>query len=124
MGTEANFDENFFLELDLSKPNCQQLLSLFAKCEVRLPNIRRIWIRTVKTEADEDLSKFFSHCFPLQLQLFDFNYYVINLVYWKQYRQGLEMVLPRDTKEVYIYYCKLDTQDLEVGYILTSHPIP
>jgi hypothetical protein len=104
------FDKNFYLNLDCNKKNVYNFMNKVRYSKEVLPDIKRIEIKNCRHE-DLNLKEFLSTCFPHHLELLYFYFNSENLDF---YKEVLQQILPKITREVYLCGCTFSKECFEI----------
>jgi hypothetical protein len=118
---DAAFDDNEtrkmfgVLEVDLRDERSQELIKKINESFELLPNLRMLSLRYVK-EDDEDIRHFLTNAID-NVQSFFFNNHVlpayrIEKIDIGNYMESIINILPKVTKDVYLYYMKINGKQL------------
>ncbi|CAI2364891.1 unnamed protein product [Moneuplotes crassus] len=116
VGEAKTFDCNAKFEIALGNEKHRKLIEAYAQNKVKLPDIKRVYIESIKDIPLESLDQFLTHSIPDQLPLLCLNNDWTKLLVGAKVVDGLKDSLPKITKEIYLRYTEFQPADLEAVF--------
>ncbi|CAI2364565.1 unnamed protein product [Moneuplotes crassus] len=116
VGAAKTFDSNAKLEIALGNEKHRKLIEAYAQNKVKLPDIKRVFIKSIKDIPLESLDQFLKHSIPDQLPLLCLNWSWEELLVGAKVMDGLKDSLLKITKEIFLFYTEFQPLDLEVAF--------
>uniref|UniRef100_A0A7S3KVP6 Uncharacterized protein n=1 Tax=Euplotes crassus TaxID=5936 RepID=A0A7S3KVP6_EUPCR len=123
-GQDMVFDKNTKIALKMDQQKAKDFVTELANHKIKLPNIKRLALAQDKKE-DPVVKEFFKHCFPDQVQLFCYNWNRASAAEQTKlnyYFPEVKGIIPRVTREVYLYDLDMTKQEFE--YIVSNCKAP
>ena len=115
MDEKVIFDQNFTLQLSINAPEGRKMVDVCALSNLRLPNIRRIWIDNL-IDQDQRFDKFLNWWTPVKLSLL---WLIFGSYFWEEelakakfYYDGFTKSFLNVTQEIYLRHMQIDSDDL------------
>ncbi|CAI2364842.1 unnamed protein product [Moneuplotes crassus] len=116
VGEAKTFDSNAKLETLIGNEQHRKLIGTYAQNKVKLPDIKRVYINSIKGIPLESLDQFLTHSIPDQLPLLCLNWSWEELLVGAKVMDGLKVSLPKITKEILFHYTEFQPSDLEAVF--------